>query len=275
MFMSSPLPIDRFITTPQGRLFTRCWRSDLLAQRAPIILFHDSLGSVQQWRDFPTLLSQASQRSVIAYDRLGFGQSDHNSTQLQSYFVQAEAEHGLAPLRHAFHIDHMILLGHSVGGGMALAAAAAFPDVTDGVISIAARAFTEDQTLDGIRQAKNAFQDAGQMERLAKYHGDKSRWVLDAWIETWLGPAFAHWSLDAELGRITCPILALHGDQDEYGSNAHPQRIAAQAKTPVQAVILPDCHHMPHREMPDMVLKLISKFLAQLPAWQTFASASS
>lgn len=266
MDMSDHLSIDRYISVPQGRLFTRCWQPDLIGQSSPIILFHDSLGSVQQWRDFPAALAEKTQRAVLAYDRLGFGQSDANPAALQADFVQAEAQQALPYLRAAFDIDQMILMGHSVGGGMALAAAAQFPDVTDAVISIAAQAFTEDRTLEAIRQAKFAFQDPAHMARLAKYHGDKSRWVLDAWIETWMGPAFAHWSLDDDLRAIRCPILALHGDQDEYGTNAHPERIAAAAQTGVEAHIMANCHHMPHREMPDAVLGLIKDFTDHLPA---------
>ena len=78
----------------------------------------------------------------------------------------------------------------------------------------------------GLRAARLEFAQPGQVERLARYHGEKARWVLDAWIETWLAPAFADWCLDDDLRGVQCPTLALHGDQDEYGSVEHPQRIA-------------------------------------------------
>ena len=44
--------------------------------KPPIVLFHESLGCIELWRDFPRKLSQITGREVIAYDRLGFGQSD-------------------------------------------------------------------------------------------------------------------------------------------------------------------------------------------------------
>jgi pimeloyl-ACP methyl ester carboxylesterase len=258
--MDIPSSSDSYISTSAGRLFAREWSAAPVRDLAPLILFHDSLGSVEQWRDFPAKLAAATGRTVIAYDRLGFGRSDPHPGLLQRDFVQDEARSGLAHIRDAFGIDRMILFGHSVGGGMAIASGAAFPAETGAVITLAAQAFTEDRTLAGIEAARIAFMAQGQVDRLARYHGEKARWVLDAWIETWRTPAFASWSLDAELRRLRCPVLALHGDHDEYGSNAHPERIAALAGGPARAVILKDCHHMPHREMPETVLDLIGDF---------------
>ncbi len=255
--MSISLPADRYVHTAAGRLFAREWKATSAGGLAPFVLFHDSLGSVEQWRDFPAQLAAVTGRTVIAYDRLGFGRSDPHPGKLRNDFVQDEARSGLAPIRAAFAIDRMLLLGHSVGGGMAIASGAAFPVETDAVITLAAQAFTEDRTLAGIEAARIAFEAPGQVERVARYHGDKARWVLDAWIETWRTPAFSTWSLDDELRRLRSPVLALHGDHDEYGSNAHPERIAALAGGPARAVILKDCHHMPHREMPETVLDLI------------------
>jgi len=71
-----------------------------------------------------------------------------------------------------------------------------------------AQAFVEDCTVAGIREAEKALQEPGQLERLARYHGDKARWVLEAWPRPWLSPRFAGWTLDAELRRLRCPVLA-------------------------------------------------------------------
>ncbi len=102
----------------------------------------------------------------------------------------------------------------------------------------------------------------GADRRLARYHGDKARWVLGAWIDTWLAPGFAAWTLDADLARVDCPLLALHGDRDEYGSRCHPERIDARAAGPPEAVILEDCGHVPQREQPEAVLRAVARFLA-------------
>jgi pimeloyl-ACP methyl ester carboxylesterase len=86
--------------------------------------------------------------------------------------------------------------------------------------------------------------------------------VLSAWIDTWLAPEFATWSLDDELPLVTCPLLAIHGDQDEFGSVRHPQRLGSLTSGPAIVEVLAGCGHVPHREKPEVVLALIKPFLA-------------
>ncbi|MCY1546802.1 3-oxoadipate enol-lactonase [compost metagenome] len=131
------------------------------------------------------------------------------------------------------------------------------------LISESAQAFVEDRTLAGIREAKAGFQQDGQLDRLARYHGDKARWVLDAWTETWLSPAFADWTLDTELQRLDCPVLAIHGETDEFGSALHPQRIAALTDGPARLLLMDGCGHVPHRERPEAVLEAVIGFLGR------------
>ena len=74
-----------------------------------------------------------------------------------------------------------------------------------------------------------------------------------------LSPAFAEWTLDAALDRVACPVLAIHGEADEFGSAEHPRRIAEGRG---KAEILADIGHNPHREAEDQVLRLIGEFIA-------------
>src|SRR4051812_5086054 len=92
------------------------------------------------------------------------------------------------------------------------------------------------------------------LDGLAKYHGEKARWVLDAWTETWLAPARASWCLDEDLGHVQCPLLAIHGNRDEYGSPKHLERVARLCMGRSEAVLIKACGHVPHREQPERVL---------------------
>lgn len=254
---------DHWIATERGRLFARTWMPSLRSSEtdATILLFHDSLGCVALWRDFPHRLAEATRARVVAYDRLGFGRSDAHPGQLPFTFIRDEAETAVPRLRDALEIDTMIPFGHSVGGGMAVATAARWPEHCVALVTESAQSFVEDRTVAGLRAARIEFAQPGQLERLARYHGEKAGWVLDAWIETWLAPAFAEWSLDDDLRRVRCPTLAIHGDSDEYGSTEHPQRIARLAHGPGRAVILEDCGHVPHREQPERVLDEVTRFV--------------
>ena len=256
---------DNWVSSPQGRLFVRHWRPVTpKAAAAPIVLLHDSLGCVELWRDFPAQLCAASGREVIAYDRLGFGRSDPRNEPLALDFITDEARSFFPLLRQHLGLRRFALLGHSVGGGMAVHCAATAGEECAALITMAAQAFPEDKTLHGIRIAQQQFADPQQVSRLEKYHGAKARWVLDAWIETWLHPEFADWSLEQGELVINCPLLVIHGQHDEYGSAAHPERIGKLGRGQKRVEIIADAWHMPHKEQPERIVGLIAEFLAAI-----------
>jgi pimeloyl-ACP methyl ester carboxylesterase len=249
------------IRIPEGRLFAKIWTPDVRnddRRAPPILLFHDSLGCVDLWRSFPRGLALATGRPVIAYDRLGFGRSDPYPGQLIDDFVLREAHDVVPQLCEQVGIADFVACGHSIGGGMAVETAARFQTRCLALVTIAAQAFVEEKILTGIRATEREFQDPANFARLAKYHGDKAKWVLDAWVGTWLAPEFADWTLNRALADVRCPVLAIHGEQDEYGSHDHPKRIAAGCGT---ARILPNVGHVPHREHERLLIDEIDHFL--------------
>jgi pimeloyl-ACP methyl ester carboxylesterase len=118
-------------------------------------------------------------------------------------------------------------------------------------------------TLAGIRSAKAQFCVRDQFEKLARWHGDNPRWVLDVWTEVWLSPEFSSWDIDRCLLEVTCPVLAIHGDSDEFGSVEFPRRITSKVKGLGELAILAHCGHVPHRERKAEVLRLTASFLDQ------------
>ena len=262
----TPRTRDRWVEHPQGQLFTRTWEpADAAPARNPIVLFHDSLGSVDLWRAFPAELCTATGRAVIAYDRLGFGKSAPRTGLPSLQFVGEEASIYFPALREQLGLDRFVALGHSVGGGMAVHCAVENPTRCEALVTIAAQVFAEERTLEGIRAAREQFKDPAQVQRLAKYHGEKARWVLDAWIDNWLSPGFATWTVEAVLPRVTCPVLVIHGVDDEYGSVRHAELIGSLVAGPAQVEILEATGHVPQRERPEVVLGFVRAFLAGLP----------
>lgn len=250
---------ERHLDTPHGLIFIRQWVPDGSAINDPIVLLHDSLGSVALWRDFPEKIALVTGHPVIAYDRAGFGQSSARNSLPSLQFISEEAEIAFPQIRQALELTDYYLLGHSVGGAMALLIASE-DKRCKGVISIAAQAFVEERTREGIRSAQQFFQDPDQFNRLGKWHGEKARWVLSAWTEVWLSEDFADWNLIQELSHVHCPALVIHGESDEYGSRAFPETIRDHVSGPVQMAVIPDCAHMPHKEQPETVINLISAF---------------
>ena len=66
---------DAHLELHGGRTYLRRWQPAIVEGATPILLLHDSLGSVEQWHGFPAQLAQRLRRPVIAYDRPGFGRS--------------------------------------------------------------------------------------------------------------------------------------------------------------------------------------------------------
>ena len=260
------LPENVWVNHPEGRIFLRNWTPppDSSELQSPIVLFHDSLGCVDLWREFPAELCAGTQRRVIAYDRLGFGRSDARRDKLCLDFIADEANSYFPIIREQLGLRKFIAFGHSVGGGMAIHCGADFAEDCEALITESAQVFPEDRTLQSIASAREQFKDDTQLERLKKYHGEKTKWVLDAWTESWLHPEFASWSLASVLPRVTCPVLAIHGIHDEYGSAVHPEMIGRLCHGPTRVEILPDTYHVPHRERPELVVGLVSQFLASV-----------
>lgn len=259
--MTAPLERETLTPTPGGRLYVKRWTPPTAAA-APILLFHDSLGCTRLWRSFPAALVAATGREVIAYDRLGFGRSDPRADAPSRDFVVEEGRDVAPRMLDALGIDRFVALGHSVGGGMAAEAGAATGARCEAVISVSALAFVDERGRAGIRRESAVFRAPGGLDRLARYHGPKAQWVLDAWTETWLSPDFDDYTFDHALAACEAPVLALQGDRDEYGGPQHPARIAAKARRGRSAMI-EGCGHFPHREQEAALVAEAARFLRE------------
>lgn len=262
-----PLPLnyhrqDHWLESPHGTMFIRTWSPEKApGLEPPIVLFHDSLGCVELWRDFPDQLCIATGKTVIAYDRLGFGRSDIHPGGWTTQFIREEAERYFPLVKEHLGIDTFIAFGHSVGGGIAVHCAAHFPEQCRFLVSESAQAFVEERTLRGIRAAELAFQAPGQLDRLKRYHGEKAEWVLQAWTQTWQSPSMQNWDLERSIQSIRCPTLVIHGELDEYGSEQHARRIGNLAPGRSKVLLIENCGHVPHKERKDLVLETVAEFL--------------
>lgn len=251
---------EALLDIPGGTIYVKKWIPRCPQHNVPVVLLHDSLGCVDLWQDFPAKLANHLSRVVFAYDRLGFGKSSPRDTVPGNSFIWEEADIYFPYIKKALSFDKFILFGHSVGGGMSIAIAASHTGCV-AVTTEAAQAFVEDLTISGIKKAQNIFKKPDQVKRLEKWHGSKAEWVLRAWTDVWLSPEFSTWSLDPCIGKVRCPVLSIHGDNDEYGSIAFPEFISDKVSGDSQMVILKNCGHVPHREKRQEVMDHVLVFL--------------
>jgi pimeloyl-ACP methyl ester carboxylesterase len=230
---------------------------------APAIVFlHEGLGSVAMWRDFPQRVADAAGCEAIVYSRAGYGRSDPARLPRPVAYMHAEGEQVLPAFLARLGIDSPILFGHSDGGSIALICAGNTDIPLTGVIAMAPHVMVEDISVSSIADAKTAYRTTDLATRLGKYHDDVDA-AFWGWNDIWLHPDFRAWNIEACLPRIRCPILAIQGEDDEYGTMAQIDRIAAAA-CDVELVKLADCRHSPHKDQPDAVIASVVDFVNRI-----------
>jgi pimeloyl-ACP methyl ester carboxylesterase len=236
----------------------------------PIVLLHEGLGAVRSWRDFPRRLAAQTRRSVFAYSRLGHGSSDLPPKPHTSTFMHEEAQEWLPAIMDAAAIDRAVLLGHSDGASIAMVFAALHPARVEALVLEAPHVFVEEVSIRSIEQTKTRYESGDLHERLQKYHRDVGA-AFRGWNDVWLDPDFRDWNLEQYLPSITCACLIIQCDDDRYGTLRQVRAIEAQLGGPVEALILDDCGHSPHRKRPDEVLGAIETFLRRAPQHRSMA----
>ncbi len=230
---------------------------------APTIVFlHEGLGSVAMWRDFPTRVAEATGCPVVVHSRYGYGKSDVRQEPLAVRYMHDEGLEALPEFLDKLGIDEPILFGHSDGGSIALIHAGAH-DRVKALVLEAPHVFVEDVSVQSIAAAKVAYETTDFAQKLARYHKDAER-TFWAWNDMWLDPAFRAWNIEEYLPRVECPVLAIQGRDDEYGTLAQIEAIARQAKGPVELLALERCRHSPHRDQPEAVIEAVTRFVAKL-----------
>jgi len=225
----------------------------------PLVFLHEGLGSVAMWRDFPQRVAAATGAETIVYSRRGYGRSAKRAGPHRVDYMHREARETLPALIRALGLMQPILVGHSDGASIALIHAASGHDVS-GLVVMAPHIVVEDLTIASIEVARDTYRTTDLGKRLGRYHddADHSFW---GWNDIWLDPAFRGWNIEALLPDIRAPILALQGEDDEYGTAYQVTGIRDRAMVPCTVALLPACRHSPHRDQPERTLSLISTFV--------------
>ena len=251
----------RFIVAGGHRL-EYVWHGDRRSDVPPIVMLHEGLGSVSLWKDFPERLAKATRRRVLVYSRYGYGHSDPLTEPRSVDYMHTEARETLPELLSALGIERPVLFGHSDGASIALIHAARPSRPISAVVALAPHVFVETYGLVSIAQARQAYLDDDLRERLARRHADVES-AFWGWNDIWLAPAFADWNIEALLPDIACPVLAIQGLDDEYGTLEQLDRLGRGVQN-LRHVELADCGHSAHRDQPEAVLAATAEFLRRI-----------
>lgn len=229
--------------------------------RPTVVFLHEGLGAMAAWRDFPEQLASHTGCGVLMYSRWGYGGSDRRPVPWPVTFMHDEARTALPALLEATGISRPILFGHSDGGSIALIAGALHPGLAAGIITEAAHVMVEAETIDGLHALCARFSEGPLRTGLHRVQGDKVDDVFDGWSGVWLSEEMRGWTLHEDLPRVTCPVLAIQGTADEFGTPAQVETIVSLVGGPAEPWLIDGCGHTPHREQPEAVLARAARFV--------------
>ena len=226
-----------------------------------VVFLHEGLGSVAMWKGFPAAFCRANGLTGIVYSRRGYGRSAPRrpDERWAPDFMHVQAFEVLPALLAELGIGRPWLFGHSDGGSIALLHASRF--ATTGVVAVAPHLFVEDVSIASIEHARIAYESGDLKRGLAKYHDDADS-AFRGWNDAWLSPAFRTWNIEAEIATISCPVLAVQGENDEYGS-LEQVRAIQRLLPETELLEIAECGHSPHRDQPAVLIREAGRFIRE------------
>ena len=226
---------------------------------APVVFLHEGLGSVAMWKDFPERFCADHGLCGLVFSRGGYGRSTPKPADERwaPDFLHVQARTVLPALLSELQIERPWLFGHSDGASIALLHAARF-DVA-GIVVVAPHLFVEALSIASIEKARDAYATTDLQLRLGRYHDDPDS-AFRGWNDVWLDPAFRSWNIESELDTIRCPVLAVQGEDDEYGTLDQIRAIARRVPR-TELRVIAECGHSPQRDQPATLVAVAARFI--------------
>jgi len=177
--------------------------------------------------------------------------------------MHEEALETLPALLAALGVAAPILIGHSDGASIALIHAGSGRWPVRGLVLEAPHVFVEDVSITSIAAARTTYETTDLRQRLARYHEDPDH-AFWGWNDIWLHPAFRSWTIESYLPGVRCPVLAIQGADDEYGTLAQLDAIERSVGGSFERLVLADCKHSPHRDQEVLALEAMARFIERV-----------
>lgn len=260
--------VDRPVSLVQDRVRTTVREA---GEGPPLVFLHGAAGLM--WD--PLLESLTETHHVYAPMHPGTDGVHHDDIRelrdiwdLVLYYAELFDELGL---------ERAVLVGHSIGAMVAAEIAATYPSFVEKLVLVSPLGLWRDDTpvgnpmmLDPMALVQATFADVNgapaqamitQMSSML----DQPEAAVESW---WVTACTGHfiWPLpDRGLGkrihRITAPSLVIWGRQDGIIPAVYAEEFGSRI-TGSQVEVIDDAAHMPQLEQPEIVVELVSKFLA-------------
>jgi pimeloyl-ACP methyl ester carboxylesterase len=246
---------------------------EVFGRGRPVLFLHGWLGSWRYW--LPTMQVTADHFRTYSFDFWGFGDSRHNGMQEN---VRTYSEQVIRFLD-ALGIEHVLLVGHSMGGMVAMKTALDYPERVGRVVTVGAP-FVGDSIswllkLTNMPLVANVFanwcwlrrslfsffvgqgQDASVQEIIndsVKSKGNTLHSTIRSMLRTDLRP---------ELEKLQVPAMIIHGGRDDI-VDAHQVDLFNHIPL-AEIMLLPGSRHFPFLDEAEIFNYMLLHFLRQAP----------
>ena len=282
---------EAMLEVPGGRVWSRTYGG---GTATPVLVLHGGPGMPSFYLE--ALAALADERAVILYDQLGCGRSERPVDPALWTLDRAVAE--VEAVRSGLALDRVHVLGHSWGGFLALAHAAAHPDVVESLVLssplVSVAGWIEDaaalvsllppelRLVIAANEERGTFDDPAYLAATEEFN-HRFFCTLDPWPAELQrtfeglgeGPYATMWGpseftqtgnlvgadLTATLEGLRAPSLWICGDRDEISPN-RLKSFAALASG--WSEVIEGGSHCVHLEQPERYLGVIRDFLGSV-----------
>lgn len=251
-----------------------------LGSGRPVLLIHGSGPGVTAWANWRlTMPALAERMRVLAPDMLGFGYTDRPEDNV--YSMPRWVEH-LIGLADALGLQDFDVVGNSFGGGLALATAIAHPKRVRRLVLMGSMgvSFPITDELDKVWGYEPSPEAMEELLRIFAYDqslvsGDLAKLRYEASIRPGFQESFSAMfpaprqssvegmaSPEAEIAKITCPTLIIHGREDRVIPPSNAERLFKLLKH-AQLHMFGECGHWTQIEHAERFNRLVRDFLSE------------
>ncbi len=239
----------------------------------PVLLF--SHGFLMDHSMFDEQVAEFSARHrCIAWDERGFG-----ATPATDHFTYWDSADDAVALLDHLDIESAVFIGMSQGGFLSLRAALAHPQRVQALVLIDSEPGVDPpEALEGYRAMVGHWLSDEPLGEVGQFVaglilGEPE--LSAEWIAKWEGRRDAQMEFAAQtlldrdditdrVGEISCPILSVHGEQDQSIDIAKAEALQAAATDARGLVRVPSAAHAPNMTHPQIVNAAIADFLVTL-----------
>lgn len=247
---------------------------EVFGRGRPVLFLHGWLGSWRYW--FPTMERMSEHFRTYSFDFLGFGDSRRQTSpeSIQAYSNQ------VIRFLDELGIDRVILVGHSMGGMVALKTAINHPKRIARVATVGAPIVGS--SLSWLLKLTDRPMLADAFARIPAFRQFMFRQFMGVKDDPAIGEilddsiksssttmrravgSMMRTDLRPELHRLVVPTLIVHGGRDNIVA---PNQADLFDNVPVsEVVVMPESHHFPFLEEADLFNDVLLRFLKQEPS---------